>query len=117
MQKVKSSETEPSEIGQDLFYGIGCRKNYRKAFPLLMEAATAGHVHCMNLVGYCYDCGLGVEKDERAAISWYERAAEFDHPVALYNLALSYDRAEGVEADAVKAVALYRKAAERGDIY
>lgn len=31
--------------GQDLFYGIGMRKNYRKAFPLLLVAAEIGHFH------------------------------------------------------------------------
>ena len=107
---------EPSERGQDLFYGLGVRKNYRKAFPLLMEAAQSGHVHCMNLVGYSYDSGFGVQKDFAAAVHWYGRAAEHSHRVALYNLAVCYDRGHGVQADPDKAFSLYQQSAMLGDL-
>ncbi len=104
-------EMDPAEVGQNLFYGIGVKKSYRKAFPLLLQAAHAGHIHCMNVVGYCYDLGLGVPKDRSSALSWYERAAEGGHRVALCNLAIIYDMGQGVPPDKAKAVALYHRAA------
>ena len=91
MTKAKNaiSETDTAEIGQNLFYGIGVRKNYRKAFPLLLEAAEAGHIHCMNLVGFCYDGGLGVAKDRAMRCHGMREAAERGHQVAMYNLAIT----------------------------
>jgi TPR repeat protein len=50
-----------AEAGQQFYYCLGKRKSYKKAFPLLLDAAQAGHIHSQNLVGYCYDMGLGVE--------------------------------------------------------
>jgi hypothetical protein len=35
---MKPSE-DPSEIGQQFFYGVGRRKRYRRAFPYLLKAA------------------------------------------------------------------------------
>ena len=58
----------PSEIGQNFFYGISVRRNYRKAFPYLLDAAALGYVHAQNLVGYCYDLGLGVKRSKAAAV-------------------------------------------------
>lgn len=60
---------DPYEIGQNLFYGINVKRNYRKAFPYLLEAAYRGEIHAQNLVGYCYGRGLGVKKDRLQAIS------------------------------------------------
>src|ERR687892_68842 len=47
--KPKNSST----LGQEFFYGISRQKNYRKAFPYLLDAAANGYVHAQNLVGYC----------------------------------------------------------------
>src|SRR5215813_12204109 len=89
----------PSEIGQNFFYGISVRKNYRKAFPHLLDAAGLGFVHAQNLVGYCYDLGLGVESNKPLALFWYRQAAKVDHIEALWNLALKYQKGDEVEVN------------------
>ncbi len=101
----------PSLIGQRYFYGDSGRRNYRKAFPFLLEAASAGDVHPQNLVGFCYDLGLGVQKDSAQAVFWYQRAARHRHKEALCNLAISYARGKGVEPNPRKAFLLYKQAA------
>lgn len=105
----------PSRVGQNYFYGISKRKNYRKAFPHLLDAAFLGYDHCQNLVGYCYHLGLGVEKDSALAAYWYQQAAKAMHKEALYNLATMYEKGDGVELNLRKAFSLYRKAAELGE--
>lgn len=89
---MKKRREDPSEVGQEFFYGISRRKSYRKAFPYLFEAANDGYIHAQNLVGYCYDLGLGVEKDKRLAAFWYEQAAKGGHREAVANLALHYEK-------------------------
>src|SRR6185369_6003768 len=86
-------------LGTDYFYGLTGRKNYRKAFPHLLEAAIDGELHCRNLVAYCYSLGLGVAKDIQYALFWYRLAAKCNHPEALFSLALFYANGEGVEED------------------
>lgn len=81
---------DPSDLGQQFFYGDGRKKSYRRAFPYLLKAAKLNDPHCQNLVGYCYSHGLGVEKDTRLALFWYRRAAANDDKEALGNLALRY---------------------------
>ena len=83
-------DEDPSEIGQQFFYGVGTKKSYVKAFPYLLQAARLNDPHCQNLVGYCYDLGLGTKKDLRQAILWYRRAAKNDDKEGLGNLALHY---------------------------
>ena len=85
------SDKEASRRGRELFYGIQCRKNFRKAFPYLLQAANAGYVHSQNLVGYCYAEGLGVEKDSIMALYWFLAAADGKHIEAPFNLALAYE--------------------------
>jgi uncharacterized protein len=108
-------KNDPSELGQNLFYGISVKRNYRKAFPFLLEAANRGDVHTQNLVGYCYDLGLGVQSNKALALFWYRQAAKFNHSEALWNLALKYDKSDGVGVNDKKAFSLYMKAAELGD--
>ena len=88
---MKSKNEDPSTIGQLYFYGDSVKRNYRKAFPYLLEAAERGDVHCCNLVGYCLNLGLGVEQDHEQALQWYKKVAKYDHPEALFNLALIYE--------------------------
>ncbi len=82
----KQSE-DPSEIGQQWFYGAGRNKSYVKALPYLLKAAALNDPHCQNLVRYCYDRGWGTKKDLRQAIHWYQRAASNNDKEALFNLA------------------------------
>ena len=87
-----TSTDDPSEVGQQFFYGAGRKKSYRQAFPYLVRAAELNDPHCQNLVGFCYSHGLGVEKDKRLALFWYDYAASNDDKEALEILRCSMRR-------------------------
>jgi uncharacterized protein len=101
------------EQGRKYFYGIRTKKNYRKAYPLLLEAARQGFVHAQYLVGYAYRNGLGTKKALAKARRWWTSSAKRDHPGALFNLALDYGR--GIRPNPKKAFGLYQRGAELGD--
>src|SRR5688572_17029640 len=113
---MKTKSKNPSILGQEFFYGISKRSNYRRAFPYLLDAAALGYIHAQNLVGYSYSLGLGVTRSKKAAAFWYEQAAKAGHREALTNLGLFYERGEGVRRNSKKAFALYKRAAELGDL-
>jgi TPR repeat protein len=92
--RTKPLDDDPSEVGQDFFYGLSGKRNYRKAFRYLFEAANLGEIHAQNLVGYCYSRGLGVKKDKAQAFFWYQQAAKYHHKEALFNLGVLFDNGE-----------------------
>jgi TPR repeat protein len=57
---TKPLNDDPSEVGQNFFYGISVKRNYRKAFPYLFEVANRAGIHAQKLVGYCYALGLAI---------------------------------------------------------
>ena len=114
--KVAMEKTS-SDVGQEYFYGDSKKRDYRRAFPHLLDAALTGDAHCQNLVGYCYDLGLGVKKDPKQASIWYQRAAKQEHKEASYNLAILCEKGLGVETNYRKAFLLYKRAADLGDAW
>lgn len=58
---------DQAELGRALFYGIRRKRNYRKAFPLLLRAAEEGRVHWQYLAGYALANGLGVKRNLKQA--------------------------------------------------
>lgn len=105
---------DASRVGQQLFYGTGKQKNFRKAFPYLLKAAELGDPHCQNIVGLCYTYGRGVAKDLQFALYWFEQGTKGNDKDAIGNLALSYAKGHGVKADPKKAFSLYKRAANLG---
>lgn len=77
-------------VGQMLYSGKGCEKNYSAAIPYLRKAADAGANVSQYLLGYCYDKGLGIQKNEEEAIKYFELAALQDNSLAQYDLARIY---------------------------
>lgn len=77
-------------VGQMLYSGKGCEKDYSAAIPYLRKAADAGASISQHLLGDCYDQGLGIEKNEEGAIKYFELAALQDNPLAQYDLARIY---------------------------
>jgi TPR repeat protein len=62
----------------------------RRAFQLMSQAATAGHVFAQNSLGYFFDHGIGVKKNRTKALYWYRKAAKNGDDLACGNLAISY---------------------------
>lgn len=107
---------EAFELGQAYFYGLGRRRNYRKAVALLLEAARAGRAHALNLLGFCSLEGLGVSRDHKRAATFWAAASEMGHPLATFNLATCYEMGRGVSRDLKRATVLYRRSALAGDV-
>jgi uncharacterized protein len=103
------------EQGRKYFYGIRTRTNFRKGFPLILEAARQGHVHAQYMVGYAYRDALGTMKNLTQSRRWRADAAKRNHPRAMFNLALDYDLGRGVRHNPRKAFVLYKRSAELGD--
>ena len=92
--------------------GIGCARNYPRAFRCYSLAAERG---CLNAVfdkAVCYRFGEGVPQDFEKAIENYEIAIEHGHPGAMSNCGVLYELGLGVEPDFDRAFALYTRAAE-----
>jgi len=109
------SDSEASRRGRQLFYGIDRRKNFRQAFPFLLQAANAGYLHSQNLVGYSYAEGLGVKKNHKLALYWFRMAAEGKHREAPFNVGLAYEFGRGTRIDLRKAARYYEMAARMGN--
>ncbi len=110
--------------GQNFFYGIGCKKNYKKAFEFLMIAANNGIPHAQNLIGFCYSEGKGIKKDSKSGFKWYRKAvlnkkkhdsSRKNRAIAFCNLAMMCDEGKGVEKNSKLAFKYYKSAAELGD--
>src|SRR5271157_384181 len=99
------------EQGRKYFYGIRTKKNYLKAFPLLLQAARDGYVHAQYMVGFAYKDGLGTKKNLAQSRRWWAASANRDHPAAPFNLALDYDFGRGIRPNPRKAFDLYKRGA------
>lgn len=100
--------------GRKYFYGIRAKKNYRKAFPLLLHAARQGFAHAQFLAGIACRDDLGAQKKIAQSRKWWT-SAKRDHPGALFNLALDYACGREVRPNLRKAFGFYKRGAEMGD--
>ena len=90
-------------------------ENFRESVALAKEAAEAGSLKAMWIMGLAYAHGRGVEQNYEEAFRWYLKAAEAGHAPSQANLACLYARGDGVEKDMSKAEEWVRKSAAQGD--
>lgn len=90
------------------------RKEYKKAYSLLLDAANQGHSGSQFLIGKMYMLGNGVTLDYIEAMKWYTKAANSGYAPAYNNIGVMYLRGWGVNASATEAMKWYLKAAEQG---
>jgi len=108
-----SRPTTPCILASRYLLGILVDKDEAKGIKIL--DANQNCLHCVNLLGHCYDNGIGVEKDISKAVRLYQRAIDMGNPLAMFNLAVCYKYGQGVEKDLSKAVGLYQQAADMGN--
>lgn len=96
--------------GEELFN----KKEYKKAYPLLLDAANQGHSGSQFLIGKMYMLGNGVTLDYTEAMKWYTKAANSGYALAYNNIGVMYMRGWGVNASSTEAMKWYLKAAEQG---
>lgn len=91
-------------------------KDYRAAFPLMLESATLGNPQAMSILGSMYLLGQGTTENGAQAVFWLEKAlaADFDDAGSVLGMAYATGKA-GVKIDIPKATQLLTLAAERGE--
>jgi TPR repeat protein len=115
MAPGRRAQNSEMEEGRKYFCGIRTKRNYPKAFPLLLRATRQGYVHAQFMVGCAYRDGLGTKKTLAQSRRWWTAAAKRDHPGAIFNLALDYDYGRGIRPNPRKAFGLYKRGAKFGD--
>jgi TPR repeat protein len=114
------------------------RKDYKKAFRLLLPLAEKGFHHAQYCLGLMYENGQGVPQDKKEAVNWllksaeqknllaqslirggyqklHKQAAEQGDSYAQRFLGASFYLGLGVTQDYAEAAKWYKKAAEQGD--
>ena len=62
-------------VGDLLYTGTGCLRDYGEALRYYLRAANAGEPASANALGLMYELGRGIPRDSEAAVAWYVRAA------------------------------------------
>ena len=75
LQRAESGDAEAQyNIGNCYFYGLGVKKDYKKAVKWFHKSAEQGNASAANDLGTCYHNGFGVEQDEEEAKRWWRKA-------------------------------------------
>jgi hypothetical protein len=93
------------------------KKEYQKAYALLLPLAEGGDTFAQTNVGYMLSQGLGVGKNEKEAIKWYEKAALKGDSNAQFNIGSMCETGRGIEQNYEKALEWYSKSAEQGNAF
>lgn len=89
---------------------------YRKAFPLMLEASELGHEKAMCLLGTMYLMGQGIAENGREALRWLEKSRELGYEESISVLGMAYATGKaGIKIDLEKGREMLAQAAERGD--
>lgn len=92
-------------------------KEFKKALPLMTEAAELGHPDAMAVLGSMYLLGQGDKEDGVKATLWLDKAVAAGHIGADSILGMAYATGKaGVTIDLLKARRLLTAAAARGDL-
>lgn len=93
--------------------------NLPNASPLesLRDAAEAGNVEAMNLLGVLYTLGTLVPRDYSLALYWFQKAVDGGSDDAMNNLGTIYLFGIGVSHDYVSALRWYERSAARGNAH
>ncbi len=95
-------------------FGVGVRKNFKKAAVLLQKAASGGIPEAQYDLAVSYEKGKGLAKDYHKAFKWYLRAATRDRS-ARCQVGRCFYFGIGTKRNVGKAINWCRKAAKQGD--
>jgi TPR repeat protein len=104
-----------AELGFDYYSGKnGGRKDFRKAFPLLLFAAQGGHTAAQYSIALMYFQGEGTGKDLNESIHWLTEASKGGSGEAQHQLSTFLYHGVGCKQDIEKAAYWCRQAAYNG---
>lgn len=84
VRKARQGDSEAQWHVGRTYAGLGADA---QALPMLLSAATSGHVSAASLAASFYEDGRGVPKDLGEALRWYRQAAEQGEPASMAALA------------------------------
>ena len=90
------------------------KKEYSKAFKLLLPLAEKGYARAQFYVGDCYANGNGVIKDMEEAVKWHKSAADMDIAEAQHRMYRYCLVGIGMDKSVSNAAKWCRKAADAG---
>lgn len=90
-------------MGEVYRYGLGVKRNYKKAFEFYQKASEFGVNAALVALGECYLYGLGVDKYEALAYKNFCDASELGNKKALLNKAILLQNGSGVEKNVEEA--------------
>lgn len=91
-------------------------KEYKKAAPLMRDAAELGNMHAMSVYGSMLLLGQGMKENGKEAEVWLKRAMELGEKNAGSVLGMGYATGKaGITRDLEKGRALLTEAAAAGD--
>jgi TPR repeat protein len=90
-------------------------QKYSEAEPFIRQAAEAGHIDGMSILGAMYLFGRGVPMDERQAEYWLLQAATKGSVDAQSILGIMYATGQGVKKNLTEAFKWLEPAAKGGD--
>lgn len=91
-------------------------KEYKAAFPLLLESAELGNTMAMSVLGTAYLFGHGCSENGKAAERWLKQAVDAGYAEATGVLGMAYATGKaGCRRDLTLALPLLQSAAAQGD--
>ena len=110
--KIKDDKLE-YRIGCMYKDGLGCNKDYEKAFKYFSMSATNNNSYAEYALGKMYLLGEGIEQNPEQAMGWLQKSAEQDNEWAKYALGKIYLLGEGIEQNPKLAIQWLEKSAEQ----
>ncbi|CBJ48727.1 Sel1 domain-containing protein [Ectocarpus siliculosus] len=85
-------------VGDMLYTGTGCLRDYGAALRYYVRAAHAGEATSANAAGLMHELGRGVPRNLEVANFWYQKAATLGSADGAFNAALLLERGDPLSA-------------------
>jgi uncharacterized protein len=110
---LKSGAVEDQyALGRSLAYGVDCKRDEVRAYPLLLAAGNKGHPDAQCEVGSACMAGRGVIRNESVGLAWWTAAAKAGNSTAATLLAKYYSE----KKDAAQATSYARRVRTRSPL-
>lgn len=113
--KYKEDAEAQYYLSKAFYYGLGLKKDTKKAFEYAKKSANQNNSLGLNLLGVMYQYGESVAKDELQAFTYYKEAANLGNTEAMMNIAKMYALGDYVKEDVNQAIGWAKKAIKYGN--
>ncbi len=116
-EKSKAFDYSPAAITLAKMYqnGYGVKKNKKKAYKYLVNAAKLNDPDAFNALGDCLMKGIGCQKSSEEAILFYQKSADLNNPTGQLNVGIYHLSQKDYKKNPEKAFHWLDKAASNGE--